>query len=141
VCCDGPFDPHEFVRDLVAELRRLAEPSYPQKSWWIALAFADERDIHRSVRAHNAAGDDAYFERQHTYRLSNGDPDPRDSLRNGTQVPQVNVCAAPHPAFDARRNAKPASEFVRITKWERGRRRTYSRRDLVQPAAGTAKGS
>jgi hypothetical protein len=72
VHCDGPtpYDPHKFVRDLIRELRKRAgqfeqPPCFPQRSWWSALAIADERDRVRFVSSLNSAGDDHYFERQH----------------------------------------------------------------------------
>jgi len=66
----GPFNGRRFCKDLIAELRRLAEkdeplPYYPQRLWFRALAAADAKDVDRFVQACNAAGDDAYFWNQH----------------------------------------------------------------------------
>jgi hypothetical protein len=72
VHCDGPtpYDPRKFVRDLIRELRKRAgqyeePPCFPQKSWWCALAIADERDTFRFISSFNARDDTNYFERQH----------------------------------------------------------------------------
>ena len=74
--CDGnphiPFDGQSFARDLIHELRRLAEkdaplPYYPQPAWWKALRFADERDIRRFVCEFNGRNDYDYLTCQHSY--------------------------------------------------------------------------
>jgi hypothetical protein len=102
---ETPSDGRQFFRDFVTTLRRVAGkdeplPYYPQRLWFAALATADAKDIHRSIRARNAAGDDDYFGRQHTYTPGNGD-------RSGpaSAVPQVDMCKVPPNAHDRyRRN-------------------------------------
>jgi hypothetical protein len=66
----GPFDGRNFCRDLVSELRKLAErdeplPYYPQRRWFVALAKADAKDRSRFISNLNARDDSTYLERQH----------------------------------------------------------------------------
>jgi hypothetical protein len=134
VQCAGPYD-REFVLDFLVALENLRRPIYPESAWFYALRRAHEKHTARFVSNLNGRADSSYFERQHVGYFGTTHPPVTPTTA------ALDTCPAPRPQFDARRNAKPTSEFVRITKWERGRRRTYSRRDLVQHAPETAKTS
>jgi hypothetical protein len=111
----GPFNGRKFYRDLVHELCKLAEkdeplPYYPQPAWWRALRIADAKDIHRSVRARNAASDESYFPAQYVSRRTVATAGGIDGFSDNfthrtaagtTQIaPEIDTCRAPLTLYD-----------------------------------------